>query len=199
MGIRSGLRKTVLAAIAVAASAVAAAAATFNGTFSLGGSAFSDPGLVVNASPTTGSSSFSLNVGQSTTFNLFRIWTDETSVQYDDTIAQSIFASFTLTQPVASGTVSGVTDGNWGLLQYGTLNWGGPLMLSFGNGGLLSIALSNATFNWGLFGLTPGMHRGATVTATATYVAAPVPVPAAGALLLGGLGAMALMRRRRKA
>lgn len=198
MGMRSGLRKAVITAVALAASAVAATAATFTGSFNLSGSAFTDPGLVVNANPIGGPTSFNLNVGQSTTFNLFDIWTDETSVQYDDTIAQSIFASFTLIQPVASGAVSGVTDGHWGLLQYGSLNWGGPLMLAFGNGGLLSITLSNETFNTGLFGLFPGYHKGATVTATATYVAAPVPVPAAGFLLAGGLGVMALMRRRRK-
>lgn len=195
----AALRKAALSVAVLLASGVAAAATTFSGGFSLSGSAYTDPGLVVQTSPSSGLGSFDLQVGQSTTFKLFDIWTNETSVNFDDTIARTLLATFSLSSPVSSGSATGSTQGHGGILQYGTLNWAGPASLAFGNGGLLTISLSNATFNWGLFGLSPGQKHGATVYATATYAVAPVPVPAAGVAMAGGLGLLAFFRRRRAA
>lgn len=202
MGIVSGLKTCALAAAFAAGSAAAAVAATFNGGFTIGGSAFSAPGLVVNAGPASGSASFNLDVGQSVTFDLFDIWTNDTFVSGSDTTPQSIAVDFSFAQIGASGTVNGTTTGtNAFLFQYGSVNWQAPLQLAFGNGGLLSISLSNEIFNFGLFGLNAGAANGATVQATATYVSAPapVPLPAAGLGLLAGLGGLALVRRRRMA
>lgn len=197
-----GFLASVVATGALAVSAMSVAAATFTGTYSLSGSAFADPGLVIQASPMSGSGSFDLNVGESASIWLFDVWTNEGAVNPDDRTPRSIQAAFTMTAPAASsGTGWGSSVGQGLIAQYGSLTWGGPIDLLFGNGGLLRITLSDATFNWGLFGLTPGQRKGASIFATATYVTAPaaVPLPAAGLGLLAGLGGLALVRRRKAA
>ena len=200
MGIVSTFKTCAVAAAMLAGSAVAGLAATFNGSFTIGGSAFSSPGLVVNTSQMSGSTSFNLNVGQSTTFDLFDIWTNDTVINGQDTTPQSITVGFSLSQPSTSGTVTGSSRGNSAFIfQWGSVDWQAPVMLAFGNGGMLSIALSNETFNFGILGLGAGQANGATVQATATYVSAPapIPLPAAGFGLLAGLGALGMVRRRR--
>ncbi|MCB6177055.1 VPLPA-CTERM sorting domain-containing protein [Rhodobacter sp. Har01] len=199
MGLLSQLKTCAAAAAVLATTSVAAIAATFSGSFALSGDAFSDPGLEVSASPMSGSGSFDLDVGESLTFDLFDIWTNEESVNWDDMVPNSINVAFTMTQPVASGTATGTTVGQGFVWQWGSVNWGAPLQIAFGNGGLLQIALSDETFNLGWFGLNEGPKKGATVQATATYVSAPapVPLPAGGLLLLGAMGAFAVVRRRK--
>jgi hypothetical protein len=197
--------KSVLAAAALSLVALPASAALFTGNFTLSGSAFSDPGLVVQADPMSDSGSFNLEVGEEITFALFDIWTTETALNGDDFVDQSISASFVFTDPETDGVLDGTTDGKvtrcFVFLKcgYGEVNWSNPLLLSFGPGdsGKFSISLSNETFNPGIFGLTPGEKKGATVYATVSYDMAPVPLPAAGLVLLTALGGAAAAYRRR--
>src|SRR5262245_540863 len=147
------LRAMTIAAGAVFAAVVGVASAhavTFNGSFGVTQLNTTDPGLVVAVSPTSGGLGFDLpNAGNSTTFGLFDIWTDETSVNADDRVAKPISVNFTFTSPAASGNVGGNTLGGslLGIFQFGRVVWGAPLLLPFGDGGQLLITLSDETFN----------------------------------------------------
>ncbi|WP_295403597.1 VPLPA-CTERM sorting domain-containing protein [uncultured Thiocystis sp.] len=180
-----------------------AGAATFSGSFNLSGSAFSDPGLVIQVAPNPGNFTFDLDVGQSTTVDLFDIWTNEGSLQNDDLASSSIAAAFNFTNPLTSGNLSGTSFGsvNWLWLlqtQTGNVDWNNPLNLTFGSGGLLSITLNDADFNKGYYKLNPGRNNGATISATFTYSAAPVPLPAAVWLFGSALFGVAGIGYRRK-
>lgn len=183
-------------------SLVAGQAATFNGMFNLSGSSFSEPGLRMATSASSGAFSFQLDTaGQSVTFDLFDIWANENRVNGNNTRTSTLLADFTFAGIGASGTATGTTRGNnFFFVHNASLAWGGPVQLNFGNGGILSIALNGATFSSGFLGLSQGQANGATIQATATLVAAPVPLPASGLVLLGALaGGGAILRRRRKA
>jgi len=198
------LKHFIAAAALAAALPGAASALSFSGTYGVSGSAFSDPGLVIQTAPSNGSYAFNLDVGQSTTVKLFDIWTNENSVGSDDTVPQSINVGFDMTDPVSTGNVSGSTVGNsllFGLFQSGSVSWDGPLQLAFGKGGILSVMLNNATFNDGVFGLDEGQRHGAGIKATFTYEQSPsaVPLPAGLGLMAAGVGALGAAARRRKA
>lgn len=191
----------VVSAAIFVGSVVAGQAATFNGIFSLSGTSFREPGLVMATSATSGAFSFQLDTaGQSTTFDLFDIWATEKKVNGNNTRTSSLLAGLTLSSIGANGTVTGSTTGHGGVIQYASVAWGAPLVFNFANGGVLSIVLNDANFSYGLLGLGQGQANGATIQATATLVAAPVPLPASGLALLGALGgAAAFLRRRRRA
>ncbi|MEI2808152.1 hypothetical protein [Albidovulum sp.] len=191
----------LLSAAALAGSSVAGQAATFNGVFSLSGSSFREPGLVMATSTTSGAVGFQLDtVGQSVSFDLFDIWAAERRVNGNNTRTSSLLADFTFSGIGASGSATGSTTGHGGATQHASIAWGAPVVLTFGNGGILSLVLDNASFSHGTGGLSQGQANGATIRATATLVAAPVPLPASGLALLGALGgAAAVLRRRRRA
>ncbi len=204
----SALRQAAAAGAATLLMAVlpsgAMSAVTFAGSFSLDGSAFSDPGLVVNADPMSGPVSFDLDLGQSASFDLFDLWTNESYVNPDDTAPQNIEVSFSFTSPVTAGALGGTTTGLsfFGIYQAGEVVWDNPLSLSFGpaGDGLLLISLTDATFNAGYFGLDRGVRDGATIGATVSYVRAPspVPLPASALLLLGAVGGFAWLSGKQR-
>ena len=151
---------------------------------------------------------FSLtNVGDSTGYlNLFRIYTDETSLQGDDMTDRPITLSFNFSAPApgSSGGFGGETDGVtfWGLASWGTLNWNNTTtLLNFASGYQLRVDLEEAseTFNGGAFtNFHPGIQNGADVKANFTLTA--VPEPATWGMMIMGFGlAGAVMRRRRTA
>ncbi|MEQ9544470.1 MAG: PEP-CTERM sorting domain-containing protein [Marinobacter sp.] len=167
----------------------------------------SDPGLVVHSSDVADNPfSFNLNEGESEYFSLFKIWTDEGTVNEDDQASQPIAVDFNFTSPEAmTGTVNGETvgvkGGLFGHYHAGELTWDGPQDLVFGalGDGLLRVTLFDAVFNKGyLFGLHDGQYYGDKVKAKIELISDASEVPEPGTLGLVGLGLLGLALRTRR-
>ena len=163
-------------------------------------------GLVIQyaISPTLAGTNFILDDGQMTTFSFFDIWTDETTVNSDDTVARTITATLDFFVPNVDPTITGTTVGQrvfFGILQNGQLTWDGPVIVNVPGDRSFKVTLSDETFNFGLFGLFPGEHKGATVEAKIEQLTSVLPVPenANTAICLAGAlaGLVALGRFRR--
>lgn len=200
---KSTLKFAAAALLASTCAVPAAMAVNFVGNYTVTANS-SDPGLVVQTSNSQPSLNFNLNVGDSTTFDLFDIWTDETYVNADDTVAKPISVAFSFTNPdLFGGNVDGSTVGQsvlFGLIQYGQLTWdnGGNATLDFwGGGGKLGVHLDDVIFNKGFFGLKEGESHGGTVEATFTLSA--IPEPATWLTMIAGFGMIGAAMRRRRA
>ena len=142
--------------------------------------------------------SWELNDGETKSFSLFRLFTDETHVNWgDDDVPQALSINFSVGG--ASGSVDGTTNGhNWLLKHWASVDWASPLTLDVGTG-LLSILLCDLDFiNKGWFGLDEGKYHGSDVTAKVSYTPAPVPLPAGFGLIAVAMGALGVARSRRK-
>jgi hypothetical protein len=147
------------------------------------------------------------SVGQSHTTELFRIGTNESSIEDDDVVQKNITVNFTFSAPAPGfgGAEAGLTGGTYvvpGSVPLtilcavnggcGYVIWDAPAVLTFGTTGQLKIQLSDELF------LTPGS---AVVDATFTLLQQDTPVstpePGTMALVATGIAAAAARLRRR--
>jgi hypothetical protein len=163
-----------------------------------------------------GALEFTLEQGESATFDLFTIHSSATELEALDGHPISIDFRFIAPEPFGSAVAGATMIHNfYGLMQWGQLVWenGGIKWFEF-DGGRLLVELGNANFNKGLYGLAPGADHQGIVPGTFSFVAGvaartdtpppqstPVPEPASWAMMIAGFGAvgLALRRRRRKA
>jgi hypothetical protein len=146
---------------------------------------FSDSNITVTpelATPT----SFSLSEGGSQTVDLFSIGIPEQWVDLADMVPSLAKVSFVFSTPAVSGDLGGVT---MGMFNLEVVAWSNPLQLTFGDGGLLEIDLSNVMFLSGSSDV---------VDATFTLLKAPAVVPISPTVFLFGSGLMGLFGLRRR-
>lgn len=200
------MKRTYLLAMSLVLGLAAAPAQAVSVTYDLSGIELdlhtSGPGLVIQSEVLALPSSFVLDDGDSFTFDAFRVWTNESSLNAADRVARDASATFMFSSPgFSSGTVTGSSNGQdvlGGLAQQGVLNWGGPALIATATATYL-VELTSVTFNTGPGGLSPGIANGAIVQATITQLTSVVPEPGTAlmaALGAGSVGLMTLARRR---
>jgi hypothetical protein len=190
-------QKTLLPFLAASAlcSAVIPRAVAVQLTYEIGNGStvsgnISDPGLVIKYALVGGLQdvAFSLNDGENYTFDLLRIWTDETDVAlWEDTVKKPITAQLDFDTPNESLSLYGDTYGINGFWQWGQVSWDGPATLTLTDR-TFKVWLSDEQFNKGFFGLDEGEKYGAIVQATVKQIGSSyVSVPDNGstAMLLG--------------
>ena len=154
----------------------------------------SDPGLVIKYALVAGLQdvAFSLNDRESYTFDLLKIWTDETDVSlWEDTAKKPITVNLDFDTPDESLNLYGGTYGINGFWQWGQVSWDGPVTLTLTDR-TFKVSLSDEQFNEGLFGLDEGEKYGAVVQATVKQIGSSyVSVPDNGstAMFVGAVAA----------
>jgi hypothetical protein len=165
-----------------------------------------------------GTEQFTLSDGESETFDFFKIWSTESTINSDDVTPQSITADLDFAVPTGvTVTIGGQTVGSDKPIKFfghviGTIGTGAdvswddlPIVVTTADR-VFDVSLSDTTFN-SVFGFyVPGPALAGTVEATITQVSSgsitpvggpvAVPVPAsvyggavlAGLMLLGRLG-----------
>jgi hypothetical protein len=192
----------ILGVAVVTVSLCAPSAFAITKSYELGTGSFvsantTDPGLTINTAIDSGVSgkAFTLNDNQSTSFKFFQIWTTEGSVNAgEDTSPKSISAVLDFADPSTGAIIKGVTFGGYFLIaQYGAVTWNGPVVVDVPGDRSFMVTLNNATFDTGIFGLSGGQCKGATIKATVKQISS-VPDGASTAALLGlaflGIGAL---------
>ncbi|HET7410217.1 MAG TPA: hypothetical protein VFJ13_08435 [Paracoccaceae bacterium] len=193
--------------LALAGFSSAASAVAFQGGYTI---TSSNAGLQVWTTPLADSLALELSEGDDPySVDLFGIWTglwDWTDGPAD------ISVDFGFKAPESSGSVDGTIDGNrfLGFFTDGSVTWGEPRVLEFGNGGELQISLSDVEFKPGYFDdfdflgwPVPDGSFGGIVTAEFEILkdsgVISTPLPAALPLLLSAFGGLFLLGRRRNA
>lgn len=164
-----------------------------------------DPGLQINTQSINSNLNFTLNtVGQTASANLFKIYTNETAVNFDDLFGKPISVAFNFTSPAFGGVLDGSTFGQsfLGIFEKGVVKWnnGGTGIFNFGNGGQLQVKLNDTVFNSGAFGLDEGIKHGGIVKADFKLLSltSAAPEPATWAFMIVGFGAAGYSLRRRR-
>ncbi len=134
------------------------------------------------------------NVGDSETFD-FLTFTGNGTGFYENYTASATLAFEAPTIDASSGGTAGVVGVIGGFIGAGALRWEDvPVDVAFGHTGIVTIDFQDGR------AILPGSSI--TTTATVTLKQAdisPVPLPATGLLLLGGMGGLVAMRRKKKA
>jgi hypothetical protein len=214
------------AALGLALGASQAHATHFAGSWAITNYAHLDPALVVQLTATSGTFDFTLAADDPGTaqredqfaLNLFKIYTNESSLESDDYTKSPIELQFTFNDPSPNqvGSISGVTGGYYLVFSGGGyLDWAGPGLngstdLTWGpnHDGLLSIGVNGGTYNPAkcpLIVCSTGLQKGPSKALTVQAVfdwdrdaSGAVPEPASWALMIGGFGlAGSAMRRKR--
>ncbi len=160
-----------------------------------------DSGLIINTEldAALADVAFTLDDGDSFTFDFFDIWTPESTLNGDDFVPQAITATLDFDVPDEVVIIDGASGGGltfFGIVQFGYVVWDNPVTVMTSRGDF-EVSLSNEAFNGGAFGLNEGQGHGATVFATVTQVdSVPIPAPGAVVLAMLGFGGVASMRRR---
>ncbi len=172
-----------------------------------------DPGLEMWATvySTANNLEFTLAEGMSTTFLFAQVGTYETAVLDDDLIPGDITANLGFDIPALEATIGGTSVGYiddevieftciFDYWQGWNLTWEPEKTYSFGNGGVFTVDLTDASFVIGhSFG--PDGELGdayANVYATVTLDKAPSPTPEPATMLLFGAGLIGLTVLGRK-
>lgn len=222
------MRRIALFALALVGFAVSAHADTMNYQVSSSSSVSAytngSNGLAIETAIApnilNGLEQFTLDDGQSETFNFFKIWSDETTINSDDTVSQDITANLDFDVPAGVViTIGGQTVGTDNTIQFrghvlGTIGTGAdvtwdnlPIVVTTLDR-VFDVSLSDTEFN-SLFGVyVPGELLAGTVKATITQVSSstispnqgPIaaPLPASfygGAMLSLALAALRFGRR----
>lgn len=130
---------------------------------------------------------FSLDVGNSYTFDFAKIGTTETWINNDDLNPGSITAYVDFANPDITQIIGGASIGFTGTFDFDQgwkLTWNDPVIVNFASGGQFSIQLSDATHSNGWWTGPGGSER---ITGTITHNANPVPEPSTAFLLGSGL------------
>ncbi len=108
----------------------------------------------------------------------------------------SVELAFSAPDPTSTTATGGAVVGKgwfFGTFVDGVLAWSNTPDLEFAQGSKLAVDMEGGNFSsWG-----SSFTSGATFTGNPATTMAPAPLPASGLLLIGGLGGLALLRRRR--